>query len=192
MKRTIAKNEDGATVVEFGLLIPVILGSFLGVLQAGISMMNYNSLRNLSAETSRFALVQYQSSNELTNEDIEADGTTRAPGHGFDPSRFTIEVTTPATQRIEGATELTITTSYNVVSVLPFLGIDDFTVTFERPLFLIDEEDSSEEGSEITDEDDSGTDFGEGGVEEPTDPDDSATCELADSSCDHDHGDETL
>ena len=197
MKTDFAKNEDGATVVEFGLLIPVILGSFLGVLQAGLGMMTYNSLRNLSAETSRYALVEYQSSNELTPAQIEANGISRAGDHGFDPDRFEIFVTEPAEelQRIEGATELTIRAQYKTVSVLPFLGINDFVVSFERPIFLIDDVDNSEDGSELVDEEDSGTDFSEGGIEEPTDPTDPTdpkNCELVESNCDHDHKDETV
>lgn len=160
------RNEDGATIVEFALLLPVILGSFLGVLQAGLSMMTYNSLRNLTAETSRYTLVEYQSSNELTHEQIEMDGKGRAPGHGLTPARFQIDVTQPDTQRIEGAIELSITTTYKVTSVLPFFGIDAFDISFTRPIFLIDEVDNSEDGSVLEEGEDAGTDFGEGGLED--------------------------
>lgn len=176
----LCRNEDGSAIVEFGLLIPLILGSFLGVLQAGVGMMAYNSLRNLVAETSRYTLVEYQSSNELTTEEIELDGRARAPSHGFSPAKFVIDVDQPEIQRIEGAIELTITTKYQVASVLPFLGINAFDVTFSRPIFLIDEVDSSEEGSDLDETVDLGTDFGEGGTE--GDP----LC--ADPSvCDHNH-----
>jgi len=169
MMRMLCLKEDGATVVEFGLLLPVIFGSFLGVLQAGLGMMTYNSLRNLSAETSRYTLVEYQVSNELTTTQIEEDGKTRAGAHGLDPTKFTIEVEPVATPRIEGAIELAITTTYKVTSVVSFLGVDHFDVSFTRPIFLIDEEDSSEDGSELDETgEDTGTGFGEGGIDDGT------------------------
>ena len=112
-------DEDGATIVEFGLLLPVILGSFLGVLQAGIGMLTYNSLRNLSAETSRATLVQYQNSNTMPLDEVKADAAARAANHGLAPSGFTVEVTEPTTQRIEGALELEITTSYSASRCCP-------------------------------------------------------------------------
>ena len=188
MKLSLLRNEDGASVVEFALLLPVIFGSFLGVLQAGLGMMTYNSLRNLTAETSRFTLVEYQSSNEITHEEIEANGVSRAKGHGFAPERFSIDVTEPTTQRIEGAIELEIKTTYKVQSVLPFLGINDFNVSFSRPIFLIDDVDNSEDGSELDETGEgTGTDFGEGGIEEVVDDTVDSTCEAVDSNCDHDH-----
>ena len=185
MVRSLRDNETGATIVEFGLLLPVILGSFLGVLQGGIGMMTYNSLRNLSAETSRFALVQYQNSNGLAEAEIESDGKARAADHGLAPSRFSISVTKPTTQRIDGAIELEITTTYRATSVLPFFGIQDFPVSFTRPIFLIDDVDNSEDGSELDDgTDEDGTDFGEGGIDdggsEPEDP----NCVVVESNCD--------
>lgn len=185
MLRKLIPDEDGATIVEFGLLLPVILGSFLGVLQAGIGMLTYNSLRNLSAETSRATLVQYQNSNTMTLDEVKADAAARAANHGLAPSRFTIEVTEPTTQRIEGALELEITTSYSATSVLPFFGIKDIPISFTRPIFLIDEADNSEDGSELDGTtDDTGTDFGEGGVDDPgtIDPD-APNCVLVGSNC---------
>lgn len=191
MKLSLLRNEDGASVVEFGLLLPVIFGSFLGVLQAGLGMMTYNSLRNLTAETSRYTLVEYQSSNEITHEQIKANGASRAKGHGLAPDRFSIAVTQPETQRIEGAIELEIVTTYKVQSVLPFLGINDFNVSFSRPIFLIDEVDNSEDGSELDEgEEGTGTDFGEGGLEEVVDDVIDKNCELVESNCDHDHKEE--
>ncbi|MBY6217700.1 TadE/TadG family type IV pilus assembly protein [Qipengyuania aquimaris] len=168
MMKRLRNDESGATVVEFALLLPVIFGSFLGVLQAGMSMMTYNSLRNLSAETSRYTLVEYQISNELTHTQIEDDGKARAGSHGLDPTKFTIDVETATTQRIEGATELTLTTTYEVMSVVSFLGVDKFDVSFTRPIFLIDEVDTSEDGSELDGTVDDGTGFGEGGIDDGT------------------------
>ena len=185
MLKRLIPNEDGATVVEFALLLPVIFGSFLGVLQAGIGMLTYNSLRNLSAETSRATLVKYQNSETMTLEEVELDAKNRAAGMGLAAKRFTIDVTKPVKekQRIDGALELEIKTTYLAPSVLPFFGIKDVPITFTRPIFLIDEVDNSEDGSELEETGEgTGTDFGEGGVEDPTDPDD-PTCVEVGSNC---------
>lgn len=191
MIKRIFRNEDGATVVEFALLIPVIFASFMGVLQAGLSMMTYNSLRNLTAETSRYTLVEYQSSNEISLDQIKTDGKNRAAMHGFVPENLVVDVTQPETQRIEGAIELNITAQYKVTSVMAFLGIDHFDVSFSRPIFLIDEVDNSEDGSELDESVDTGTDFGEGGLDDGTGGDTGAIDEekqCADpGQCDHDH-----
>ena len=137
--RKIRGNESGATVVEFGLLLPVILGSFLGVLQVGIAMLDHNSLRNVSAETSRWVLVQYQNNNQIDMDLMENHGREIAPNSGLDPAKFDIDVTQPATQRVAGATEMQIAVTYQVTSVLPFLGFNSFTASYTRPLFLIDD-----------------------------------------------------
>lgn len=133
------QDDRGATIIEFGLLLPVILGTFLGVVQIGMSMLAHNSLRNATAEASRYALVEYQNSNVIDYTTIENAVKTEAPNNGLVASKLTVKVTKPATQRVSGAIELQIATSYKTTSVLPFFGLDDYDTTYSRPLFLIDE-----------------------------------------------------
>lgn len=132
-------DDRGATVVEFGLLLPVILGTFMGVVQIGVSMLAHNSLRNATAEASRYALVEYQNSNEVSYATIAAKVKTEAPKNGLVASKLTVTVSKPATQRVDGAIELQIAAKYKTTSVLQFLGLDDYDTSYTRPLFLIDE-----------------------------------------------------
>ena len=60
------RNRDGSVAVEFALVGPILLGMLMGVLQIGIGMQNYNALRGISADTARYAVVNYQTANRLT------------------------------------------------------------------------------------------------------------------------------
>ncbi len=138
--RHLAWDERGTAVIEFGLLLPVIFGTFLGVLQIGISMFAYNSLRNVTAEASRYALVEYQNNRQMADWSVlENRIVAIAPGSGLSPQRLTVDVEKAAIQRVSGAIELKISVTYRVQSVLPFLGIDEIATNYTRPVFLIDE-----------------------------------------------------
>ena len=60
------RDEQAATAVEFALIGPAFLTMFFGVMQVGIGMQQYNALRSVSAETARYAVINYQRSNLLT------------------------------------------------------------------------------------------------------------------------------
>lgn len=138
--RQIAQDTRGATMVEFAILVPVIFGTFLGVLQVGLGMQAYNALRNVSADTSRYAAVEYQKENKITNATIETQAAAIATSlpYVLEASRFTATVTKPATQRVDGAIELQIVTTYTTRSVLGFMGINGVPISFTRPIFLIE------------------------------------------------------
>lgn len=135
------RDDSGATIVEFALLLPVIFGTFLGVLQVGLSTFAYNSLRNVTAEASRYALVEYQNGREMDPEFAALDAKINeiAPGYGLETDRLDVDVTRPDVQRVDGAIELQISVTYEVRSLLPFLGQEGFYTNYTRPLFLIDE-----------------------------------------------------
>jgi Flp pilus assembly protein TadG len=138
--RQLRRNQRGATVVEFAILVPVIFGTFLGVLQVGLGMQAYNALRNVSADTSRYATIEYQKENEIAVGTIEAQAVTIATSSPYmlESARFTADVDPAATQRVDGAIELEIVTTYSVRSVMGFMGFNDIPITFTRPIFLLD------------------------------------------------------
>lgn len=137
----IKRNQDGAMAIEFALLGPLFLLMFMGVLQVGIALQNYNALRGLSADTARYAMVQYQTGNELSNSQLETWTENRALGAPYllDQNRVNAVVTTPGTQRVTGATELQVTVSYQLDSFLEFADITLPFVTYTRPVFLMNE-----------------------------------------------------
>ena len=50
-------DRSGAATVEFGLLGPLVITMMLGVLQMGVAMWSYNSLRSVASETARYAVT---------------------------------------------------------------------------------------------------------------------------------------
>ena len=63
---SLGANQTASAAVEFALIGPLFLTMFMGVMQVGIGMQNYNALRSISADTARYAVVNYQRSNLLT------------------------------------------------------------------------------------------------------------------------------
>ena len=56
--KRLAHDLQGSVAIEFALIGPVFLTMFLGVLQIGIGMQNYNALRGISADVARYAVVK--------------------------------------------------------------------------------------------------------------------------------------
>lgn len=139
MLRKFLSDETGSVMIEFAILAPLILGGFLGVMQVGIGMQAYNALRNVSADTSRYALVEYQKDNKIAVSAIESHAETiaaQAP-YGLTWGTFDAVVTQPSIQRVTGATEYQIVTTYRIPSVLGILGINGIPISFTRPIFVL-------------------------------------------------------
>lgn len=137
----IRRDENGAAAIEFALLGPAFLLMLMGVLQVGMAMQNYNAMRSLSADVARYAMVQYQTGNELSNSQIETFAENHALGAPYllDQNRINVDVTNASTQRVAGATELQVIVSYQVDSLLGFAGIEFPFITYTRPIFLLNE-----------------------------------------------------
>lgn len=135
----LVRDENGAIAVEFALLGPIFLLLLVGVLQVGMAMQNYNALRGVSADVARYAMVQYQTGNALSNSQLETWAENRALGAPYllDRNRVNAVITTAATQRVTNATELQIVVSYQLDSFLGFAGIEFPFVTYTRPVFLM-------------------------------------------------------
>lgn len=138
--RPLARDNRGAAMIEFAILLPVIFGTFLGVLQVGLGMQAYNALRNVSADASRYAMIEYQKENEISVTAIEdqAKVIASAMPYAMEASKFDADVTKPATQRVDGAIEYELKTTYTIRSVLGFMGMQDIPISFTRPIFVLD------------------------------------------------------
>ena len=64
----ICRDERGATIVEFALLAPLILGLLLGVVQVSLSAQSYNAMRSIASDTARYAVVELQKENTTLND----------------------------------------------------------------------------------------------------------------------------
>jgi len=136
--KRLSRNDRGAVMIEFAILGPLLIIAVLGVYQVGVGMQAYNSLRSISSEAGRQALVNYQQSNELDLVQIEdiAEGLAIAPPYNLDPNRLEVNVDDAATQRVAGARELTLSIQYSVPTLLSVMGMSDPELTQTRPIFV--------------------------------------------------------
>lgn len=136
--KALRRNRTGATTIEFAILGPILFIAVLGVYQVGVGMQAYNSVRNLTSEVGRRAAVAYQKSNELNESQLEDFGKAlaTAPPYNLESNRVDAVVTLAETQRVTGAQEFTLTMSYDVPTLLSIMGMDDFTLTHTRPIFV--------------------------------------------------------
>lgn len=139
--RTFHANNSGSVAVEFALLAPIFFAMLLGVLQIGIGMQNYNAVRNVASDVSREVMIEYLTSNEMSADQIEqtALATAISAPYLLDSDNLTIEVQEASTQRIDGAHEFELEITYEIWSILTFMGFDAPTIDHERPIFVIDE-----------------------------------------------------
>jgi Flp pilus assembly protein TadG len=138
--RRFRQDRNGSVVIEFALIGPALIVALIGVLQVGMAMQSYNAIRSVTAETSRYALVEHQKDNVLTNAEIQSEAVDIATGAPYllKSSALTITVTDAATQRVSGATEKTVTVTYQVPSFLPLMNFVAPSVNHSRPIFLLD------------------------------------------------------
>ena len=61
---------DGAAMVEFALLAPIMLVMLFGVLMMGVQMQTYNALRGIAYDVNRYTVVEYQKANDLNASQI--------------------------------------------------------------------------------------------------------------------------
>ena len=132
-------DPKGSVVIEFALIGPAFLTMFLGVLQFGIGMQNYNALRGISADVARYAVINYQTANRLTTSQLEdyTRSVAASPPYGLARGRLTASVSLAAAQRVEGATEYTVALNYSIPSVLGIMGMEDIPLRYSRPIFVV-------------------------------------------------------
>jgi hypothetical protein len=137
--RALRTRNEGSVVVEFGLLGGLFIGMLVGVLQVGVAMQNYNALRNVASDVARYALVQYQTGNNLSNGQLRDWATVRATGAPYllDQDDLHITVVDAATQRVTDAQELSMTITYQIPTFMDLLGWESPSLTYSRALFVM-------------------------------------------------------
>lgn len=135
----IGRNAEGSAVIEFAIIAPTLVACMVGVLQIAMGMQSFNAVRNVTADTARYALVQYQRGETPSNSDIRTEAISIARGAPYllDNNSLQITVIDAATQRVPGATEKTITVAYTVPVVLPIFTFAAPTISQTRPIFVL-------------------------------------------------------
>ena len=138
--RRLTASERGASAVEFALLAPVFISLMLGVVEVGLYMQNYNAVRSLAGDAARFAAVEYQKNNVVTEDALEANIKAMgiASPYGLMDSQLTVTVTEVSPARVNGAREYDLDIDYALPDIIGGTTIDNFTVSYSRPLFVLD------------------------------------------------------
>lgn len=138
--RRLAGDERGGSAIEFALLAPVFIALMFGVVSVGVYMQNYNAIRSLASDASRFAAVEYQKNNvvlETALEDnIRVMGTSSP--YNLNNDLLVVDVTEVSPSRVNGAREFDLDISYNLPDIVGGTSIDNITLTYSRPLFVLD------------------------------------------------------
>ena len=137
--KTLARNRGGSVAIEFAILGPAVIAMMLGVVEVGRGMQAYNSLRSIAAETARYATVEYQKSNTVTNTALQTQARAIGVSNRYKlaTARLTVTVTTPATQRVTGVGERSLVLTYTIPTTLKIYKFTDISVTFTRPIFIM-------------------------------------------------------
>jgi len=137
--RRLLRNRAGTSTLEFALIGPTLIFLMIAVLQIGLAMHSYNAIRNVAADTARFAVVRYQRGQAPTPAALETQAqaiATNAP-YLLKSDAFAVDVEDAAVQRVDGAQEMTLTLTYTIPSVLPFARWTSVSIDFSRPIFVL-------------------------------------------------------
>lgn len=136
--RGLRGHSGGSTAVEFAMIGPAMILVLLAVAQIGIQIQNYNAVRNLAADGSRFATVEYQKGTRSTTSAIETWIRTRGIGsvYNLDTDRLGVTVTQDATSRLTGLVEMDIAVSYEAPEYLWSVAGNLLVISYTRSVFL--------------------------------------------------------
>ena len=132
------RHSDGAAAVEFALVAPLLITMVLGVMQVGMWMGTYNSMRSVANETGRYVTVEYQKGNRVGNSDIAVEARRRATTapYSLNNSGVVVYVSDATTQSITGVTEKTLKIVYDMPNIMQFAGMGNFQVSYSRPVLV--------------------------------------------------------
>lgn len=136
--RRIRGHAGGSTAVEFALIGPAMILVLLAVVQIGLQIQNYNAVRNLAVDGSRFAAVEYQKGTRSTPSAIETWIRTKAIGgvYNLDTDRLDVTVTQDANSRLAGLVEMDIAVSYSAPEYLWSVAGTALTISYTRSVFV--------------------------------------------------------
>ena len=139
LARRLLGDRIGGAAIEFALLAPVFIALMMGVVEVGIYMQNYNAVRSLASDASRFAAVEYQKSNKLDATALKSNIEALGQGSPYNLMSENLTVTvTEVSSRVGGAKEFRLDIAYDLPNFINGTSIDDITLNYTRPLFVID------------------------------------------------------
>lgn len=137
--RSLRTDDRGASLVEFALISPILIMMLVGVVQVGAWLQAYNAVRNTVNDVTRFAMVEYQRGNKISNEAIEnrASEIAVTGKYNLDAGLVAPKVTTKTTQ-VNGVKQLRLVIDYQAPEFLPFGEVTSPKISYGRDIFLYD------------------------------------------------------
>lgn len=137
--KRILRNERGASVIEFALLAPVFIALMMGVVEVGLYMQNYNAVRSLGSDAARFAAVEYQKNNKISETTLEENIRSMAIASPYQlvDSRLTVEVDEVTPSPVDGARQFNLTLTYNLPDIVGGTSIDNIALNYSRQIFVL-------------------------------------------------------
>ena len=138
--RRLRRDSAGSSAVEFALLAPVFFGLMFGVVEVGVYMQNYNAVRTLGGDAARFATVQYQRNNKISETTLEDNIAVMAIAspYNLDANRLTVDVNEVTPSPVDGARQFDLDLSYALPDIVQGTSIDNITITYSRQMFVLD------------------------------------------------------
>ena len=138
--RRLRRDSAGSSAVEFALLAPVFLGLMFGVVEVGVYMQNYNAVRTRAGDAARFATVQYQRNNQVSETTLEDNIAVMgiASPYNLDSNRLTVDVNEVTPSPVDGARQFDLDLSYALPDIIQGTSIDNITITYSRQMFVLD------------------------------------------------------
>jgi Flp pilus assembly protein TadG len=137
--KPLLRNERGSSAVEFALLAPLFFALMFGVVEVGIYMQNYNAVKSLASDAARFAAVEYQKNNKITETTLEENIHSMGLGSPYllSPDRLTVEVVEVTPSPVDGARQFTLTLTYDLPDFVGGTSVDDVTLDYSREIFVL-------------------------------------------------------
>lgn len=123
----LARDQRGATLIEFALIAPLFLMLLLGAVQVAVAAFALGGLELAVGDAARFAQINPAATAE------QIRGKIIEGAIGFDPARLAdVQVTQVP---VGGMTQTVLRVSYSVDWQIPFVPLPHTTVTVARRLF---------------------------------------------------------
>ncbi|WP_169829111.1 TadE/TadG family type IV pilus assembly protein [Tsuneonella mangrovi] len=137
--RAFRTDRRGAALVEFALLAPAFIGLLVGTVMVGFYVQNYNAARNILADMSRFAMVEYQRGDKLDASALQARAVYVATSgkYNLDPGSLNVTVT-PVTTQVDGVKQMLVKLSYKPPFNIPLVGQVAPSINYQRDIYMFD------------------------------------------------------
>lgn len=120
-------------------MAPLFLIMLFGVLHVGVHLQNYNAVQSLASDGARYAMIEYQKNNQLTDEQLESVmlGLATSSPYLLDSDRIDIDADRSGASRVDGAIEIDLNISYTLIDLIPGIELPLTVVRYSRSVWVV-------------------------------------------------------